>query len=68
MVLGFDSRDLLGKFTAALQASTSSGRPVLLRTNKTSGHGIGSSLDERIEEQTDEITFLFDQLDAHQGS
>jgi prolyl oligopeptidase len=41
------------KFTAALQAATSSGRPVLLRTNKTSGHGIGSSLDEQIEEQTD---------------
>jgi prolyl oligopeptidase len=55
------------KFTAALQAATSSGRPVLLRTNKTSGHGIGSSLDERIEEQTDELTFLFDQLGVHQG-
>jgi prolyl oligopeptidase len=50
------------KFTAALQAATSSERPVLLRTNKTSGHGIGSSLDERIAEQTDELTFLFDQL------
>jgi prolyl oligopeptidase len=56
------------KFTAALQAATSSGRPVLLRTNKTSGHGIGSSLDERIEEQTDELTFLFDQLGVHQES
>jgi prolyl oligopeptidase len=50
------------KFTAALQASSISGLPILLRTNKTSGHGIGSSLDERIAEQTDILTFYFDQL------
>ncbi len=50
------------KFTAALQAATASDRPILLRTNKTSGHGIGSSLDERIAEQTDELAFLFAQL------
>ena len=50
------------KFAAALQAATSSSNPILLRTSKTSGHGIGSSLDERINQQTDEITFLFDQL------
>jgi prolyl oligopeptidase len=50
------------KFAAALQAASSSGHPIFLRTDKTSGHGIGSSLDERIDEATDEITFLFDQL------
>jgi prolyl oligopeptidase len=50
------------KFAAALQAATSSDRPILLRTSKTSGHGIGSSLDERIDEWTDVLTFLFDQL------
>lgn len=50
------------KMTAALQAATGSANPILLRTNKTSGHGIGSSLDERIAELTDELTFLFDQL------
>ncbi len=50
------------KFAAALQAATSSPNPILLRTNKTSGHGIGSSLSERIDEAADEITFLFDQL------
>ncbi|HUJ02767.1 MAG TPA: prolyl oligopeptidase family serine peptidase [Rhizomicrobium sp.] len=50
------------KMTAALQAATGSDRPILLRTNKTSGHGIGSSLDERIAERTDFLTFLFDQL------
>jgi len=50
------------KFTAALQAATSSNHPILLRTSANSGHGIGSSLSERIAEQTDELAFLFDQL------
>jgi len=50
------------KFTAALQAATSSDYPILLRTSANSGHGIGSSLSERIAEQTDELTFLYDQL------
>src|ERR1700690_65730 len=38
------------KFAAALQAATSSSHPILLRISKTSGHGIGSSLEERINE------------------
>lgn len=50
------------KMAAALQAATSSGQPILLRTSKDSGHGHGSSLDQRIAELTDEVTFLFDQL------
>jgi prolyl oligopeptidase len=50
------------KFAAALQSATSSGLPVFLRTSANSGHGIGSSLNERIGEQTDMLTFLFDQL------
>lgn len=50
------------KFTAALQAASSSGLPILLRTSANSGHGIGSALNERIAEQTDMLTFLFDQL------
>jgi prolyl oligopeptidase len=50
------------KFTAALQAATSSSAPILLRTSANSGHGIGSSLSERIAQQTDELAFLFDQL------
>jgi prolyl oligopeptidase len=50
------------KFTAALQAATSSSHPILLRTSANSGHGIGSSLSERIAEQTDMLAFLFDQL------
>jgi prolyl oligopeptidase len=50
------------KFTAALQAATGSLHPILLRTSANSGHGIGSSLSERIAEQTDELAFLFDQI------
>jgi prolyl oligopeptidase len=50
------------KFVAALQGATSSGLPVLLWTDANSGHGFGSSLDERIEEQADYMSFLFRQL------
>jgi prolyl oligopeptidase len=49
------------KFTAALQAATSSGLPVLLRTNQ-SGHGMGSSRNERIDEDADILAFFYDQL------
>jgi prolyl oligopeptidase len=52
------------KMTARLQAGTTSGRPVLLRTTASSGHGIDSSLSERVAEQTEVYGFLFDQLGA----
>ncbi|QUD88763.1 prolyl oligopeptidase family serine peptidase [Phenylobacterium montanum] len=52
------------KFAAILQAQSGSGLPVLLRTSATSGHGIGSAEAERIEQQTDELAFLFDQLNV----
>jgi prolyl oligopeptidase len=47
------------KMTARLQAA---GAEVLLRTSATSGHGIGTSLDERIEQEVDVLAFLFDRL------
>jgi prolyl oligopeptidase len=50
------------KMVARLQAATSSGLPVLLRTNANAGHGIGTALNERIAEDTDVYAFLFDQL------
>lgn len=53
------------KFAAALQADSSSGRPILLRVDTHSGHGMGSSLDERIAEEADELSFLFAQLGMH---
>lgn len=51
------------KMAAALQAASASDRPILLRTDRNSGHGQGSSLTTRIEEQADQLSFLFDQLD-----
>ena len=49
------------KMIARLQAADSSGHPILLRTS-SAGHGIGTALDERIEEDADVFSFLFDQL------
>ena len=54
------------KFTAALQAATSSGLPVLLRTNQ-SGHGMGSSRNERIDEDADILAFFYEQLGVKFG-
>jgi prolyl oligopeptidase len=50
------------KMIARLQAADSSGHPILLRTSASAGHGIGTALDERIEEDADLFSFLFDQL------
>jgi prolyl oligopeptidase len=50
------------KMTARLQAATSSDHPVLLRTTSRAGHGIGTALDEQIEQDADVLSFLFDQL------
>ncbi|MGH8004795.1 MAG: prolyl oligopeptidase family serine peptidase, partial [Limisphaerales bacterium] len=49
------------KMAARLQAATGSKRPVLLWTSR-SGHGIGSSLSERISRSADVFAFMFDQL------
>jgi prolyl oligopeptidase len=55
------------KMTARLQAATSSGLPILLRTSAATGHGAGSAVDARISQETDFFVFLFDQLkvDTH---
>jgi prolyl oligopeptidase len=50
------------KMAARLQAASGSGRPVLLRTSASAGHGLGTGLNERIVEETDMYAFLFDQL------
>jgi prolyl oligopeptidase len=50
------------KMAARLQAATSSGRPVFLRTSADSGHGHGSALSVRIDQSADYLAFLFDQL------
>jgi prolyl oligopeptidase len=50
------------KMTARLQAANASQRPVFLRTTSSAGHGIGTALDEGIEQSADVFAFLFDQL------
>jgi prolyl oligopeptidase len=50
------------KMTAILQASTHSGRPVLLRTSSNTGHGFGTALSERIAQDADVFAFLFEEL------
>jgi prolyl oligopeptidase len=50
------------KMAARLQAATSSRRPVLLRTEATAGHGIGTALATRIEEESDIYAFLVGEL------
>ena len=57
------------KFAARLQAASRDPfpSPVYLRTTAAAGHGIGSSLDERIAEEADVYAFLFDQLEMEWG-
>ncbi|HEY7388056.1 MAG TPA: prolyl oligopeptidase family serine peptidase [Bryobacteraceae bacterium] len=51
------------KMAALLEASSGSGRPVLLRYDTESGHSAGVPLDKQIDEMTDELSFLAWQLD-----
>jgi prolyl oligopeptidase len=50
------------KMTARLQAAQHAERPILLRTSSSSGHGFGTALAERIDQDADVFAFLFDQL------
>jgi prolyl oligopeptidase len=50
------------KMIAALQADDASGLPVLLSINGHAGHGIGSALSIRVDQLSDAMAFLFDQL------
>jgi prolyl oligopeptidase len=53
------------KMTARLQAANKSDHPILLRTSSSAGHGMGTALDEQIEQSADVFSFLFDQLGVH---
>ena len=52
------------KMTARMQA-TATRNPVLLRTSSSTGHGIGSPLSARNEQQADIYAFLMAQLGMH---
>jgi prolyl oligopeptidase len=48
--------------TARLQATTSSGRPVLLLADFGAGHGMGSTRSQRDSEFADQLAFLYWQI------
>ena len=50
------------KMSARLQAATDSGRPIYLYVTSGDGHGIGSSLSVRLDQNADWLSFLIDQL------
>jgi prolyl oligopeptidase len=47
------------KTTALLQAASSSGRPVLLHYSLAGGHSAGVSVDQQIQDDADQLTFLW---------
>ncbi len=50
------------KFAARLQAATSSKAPILLRIEGKAGHGVGKPMAKIVEQYTDELSFLFEEL------
>jgi prolyl oligopeptidase len=50
------------KMAARLQAANTSGRPVLLRMSMDTGHGQGTPLKTRVEQDADTYAFLMEQL------
>jgi prolyl oligopeptidase len=52
------------KMTAALQAATRSGRPVLLRVEQHAGHGGGDQVRARVEESADSLAFALHALSS----
>ncbi len=52
------------KFAAALAWASSSGKPVLLRTELHAGHGAGTPVSKAIAEWADIYAFLYDELSA----
>jgi len=49
---------MTGKMAARLQASTTSGKPVLIRLDPDAGHGIGSTRDQAYAERADVWSLL----------
>jgi prolyl oligopeptidase len=45
--------------TALLQSVTKSGRPVLLHYSTSGGHSEGVSVDQKIQDDADELAFLW---------
>ncbi len=47
------------KMTALLQAASSSGRPILLHSSVIGGHNGGMSVDQEVQDDADQLTFLW---------
>jgi prolyl oligopeptidase len=47
------------KMTAAMQAASSSDRPILLHYSVNGGHSAGVSVDQKIQDDADQLTFLW---------
>jgi prolyl oligopeptidase len=47
------------KMTALLQSASSSGRPILLHYSLAGGHSAGVSVDQQIQDDADQLTFLW---------
>jgi len=45
--------------TALLQTDSSSGRPVLLHYSVSGGHSAGVGVEQKIQDVTDQLTFLW---------
>ena len=52
------------KMTALLQAASKSGRPVLLHYSVAGGHSAGVSVEQQIQDDADELTFLWTETGA----
>jgi prolyl oligopeptidase len=47
------------KMTALLQAASTSGRPILLHYSLTGGHSAGVSVDQQVQDDADQLSFLW---------
>jgi prolyl oligopeptidase len=52
------------KMTARLQAANRSTNPIFLQVSATAGHGMGTTFDERLNQEADALAFFCDQLGA----
>jgi prolyl oligopeptidase len=49
---------MTGKMAAKMQASSTSGRPILIRIDEDAGHGMGSTRDQQVDEAADVLSFF----------
>ena len=47
------------KMTPLLQAASTSGRPILLHYSLAGGHSAGVSVDQQVQDDADQLTFLW---------